>query len=145
MLNRGINSYSHQVDSEFDTAQRMLIQDSMLRSDSLNFQSFDEIRDKQRAKRIIDSHYKDFSVLGNQINNLWIGFGTYSYFYLMEKLIVLFLILSLIGIFNIALFGYFGENRMPTHILSQMSLGNLGFSTAYWKSATFHIGRLTLV
>ena len=70
MLNRGINSYSHQVDSEFDTAQRMLIQDSMLRSDSLNFQSFDEIRDKQRAKRIIDSHYKDFSVLGNQINNL---------------------------------------------------------------------------
>ena len=130
---------------DYDSVSQLLIQTGTPKSDSWNWQSEDEVRDKQRAKRIIDSHYKDFSVLGNEITNICLGFGTYSYFYLMEKLIVLFLILSVIGIFNIALFGYFGENRMPTHILNRMSLGNLGFSTAYWKSAAFHIEKLTLV
>ena len=57
---------------------------------------------------------------------------------------ILFLILSVIGVINMAFFGFFGNNKLSTHFLDYVGLGNLGFSNVFWRDIPFHVGQLTL-
>lgn len=50
-----------------DPGTNLLIPEHRQRSDSINSQSSQGRKGQARAKRIIDSHYKDFSVLGKTI------------------------------------------------------------------------------
>lgn len=130
---------------EKDAGNNLLLPGDRPRSDSKQSHSSQGRREKARAKKIVDTNYKDFSVLGKFKFYKGIGFGTYSFFYLMERLILLFLILSIIAIINMMMFGYLGENKLSTHFLDYVGVGNLGFASTYCKDIPFEVGQLTLV
>lgn len=80
-----------------------------------------------------------------RLNELtFIGFGTYSMFFIFEKLMILFFILSLISIFNIVLYSYFGGTKLKHFKSHKFMLGNLGYSSSYCKDIPFEVGKLTL-
>ena len=43
------------------------------------------------------------------------------------------------------MFGYLGDNKLSTHFLDYVGVGNLGFATTYCKDIPFEVGQLTLV
>ena len=82
-------------------------------------------------------------MVGN-LYKYYVGFGSHSYFYLMERLMILFLILSVLASINMLLFGYFGDNEFSDSFLEYVGIGNLGFSSTYCRDIPFRVGQLTL-
>jgi len=92
-------------------------------------------RAKERTRQIIENSYRDFSVL---------GFGVYSFFYILEKLMILFVILTLFAYANMGLFYYYGDNKWSLNLFDLVEMGNLGYSSSYCKDVALGVGRMTL-
>ena len=104
-----------------------------------------EEEEVEKEQRILLIHItKIFQYMVGNLNAYFIGFGAYSYFYLMERLMILFLILSVLASINMFLFGYFGDNDFSDSFLDYVGLGHLGFSSTYCRDIPFHVGELTL-
>ena len=74
-----------------------------------------------------------------------LGFGWYAFFVILEWLIILFSILSVISLLNIALYFYLGDSKTSNIPLDFIELGNIGYASSMCKNIELGIGTLTLV
>ncbi|CAI2370761.1 unnamed protein product [Moneuplotes crassus] len=93
----------------------------------------DRVKRKTQAK--IDSSYKDLSVL---------GFGVYSFFYILEMLMILFAVLSLLSFFTMFLYSYYGDSKYSTSLFDYIEMGNLGYSSSFCKDVPLGVGQMTV-
>ncbi|CAI2370510.1 unnamed protein product [Moneuplotes crassus] len=101
---------------------------------SRDFKNASEVA-KKRAQAIVDNSYKDLSVL---------GFGVYSFFYILEMLMILFFVLSLIAGFTMGLYFYYGNSKYSSSLFDFIEMGNLGYSSSFCKDIPLGVGQMTL-
>jgi len=90
-------------------------------------------RARERAKHLIQTAYKDFSIL-----------GFFAFFYILEKLMILFFILTLFAYATMGIYFYYGENKYSIGLFDYVEMGNLGYSSSHCKDIALGVGRMAL-
>jgi hypothetical protein len=122
-----------------------LLDEDQIRSDDINDRGvLKQLLERDKNLEETATSFRDFTVLGSIHESSFIGFGTSAFFYILEMLMLLFLVLSVFGIGNMIFFYTYGKSKDSLTILDLIEMGNLGFSSSHCNDVSLEISKLSL-